>query len=65
MHKKKFDSLHYHIRVIPVSGSSHSGKIILVVSVEVNDVQDTSPAVINVAIVAPQVAVVGNGTVVR
>lgn len=56
--------MHYHIRIIPVSGSSYSCKVILVVSVEVDDVKNAGPAVLDVSVVAPEVAVVSDGCVV-
>lgn len=54
----------YHVRIIPVSGSGDSSKVVLVVAVEVDDVQDAGPAVHDVAVVTPQVAVVRDGSVV-
>ncbi len=60
----RFRSL-YHVRIVPVSGSGDSGEVVLVVAIEVDDVQDAGPAVHDVAVVAPQVAVVRDGSVVR
>jgi hypothetical protein len=47
----------YHVRVIPMAGSSVGDNVVLVVTVVINDALDASPRVLDVIKVAPQIAV--------
>lgn len=54
----------YHIWVIPVARACKWLEFILIVSIVINNVQHTVPAVRDVTIVPPQVAILGYDSIV-
>ena len=54
----------YHIRVVPVARSCHFSEVSFVISVPRHDALHAVERILNVAVVAPQVAVLGDARVV-